>query len=88
MSIDARVSRVIVELDGKGHLELVDRPKQNDGYDGIAGQALLTFDFAPDNVVALEGKDIWGGSSEIILGDRKIAERLTYTKIKFIVEEI
>lgn len=88
MSIDARVNKVIVDLNGSGYLELIDRPKTKDAYDGIAGQSVLIFDSAPDNVATLEGKDIWGGSSEIMLDDKKIAKRLSYRKIKFIVKEI
>jgi hypothetical protein len=88
MSIDARISKVYIKEDGSGYLKFIDRPKSNSAYDGIAGQSQLHFDSSPENVKNLEGKDIWGGSSEIMLGEKKIAERIGYTRIKFIVDKL
>jgi hypothetical protein len=88
MSIDARVDDVTVHASGAGELRLKDRPGRpgrgpQDG--GIAGQTVLFFDRCPPDVWKLGGKDIWGGSDTIMLGDVKIAEREGYTKIKFVV---
>jgi hypothetical protein len=85
MSIDARVDIVIVKEDGSGFLSLIDRPKRWTGdHTGCCGQGALIFDAAPEEVTYLNGMDIWGGSSEIVLGDLRIAERLGYTRIRFV----
>lgn len=84
MSIDARVETVHINEDGSGHLALIDRPKRFQGdYDGIAGQSALYFEVAPEEVTALNGLDVWGPSSCILLGDVAIAERIGYGRIKF-----
>jgi len=86
MSIDARVETVVVLPNGTGRLMLVDRPPFNGGYPGIAGQDYLLFDERPASVNSLRSLDIWGNASTIMLGDRKIAERIGYTRIKFVSE--
>jgi hypothetical protein len=89
MSIDARVDRVEVFPDGSGKLFLKDRPAIRFGSTaGIAGQAVLFFDKAPEDVGSLEGKDIWGSSNIIMLGERRIAERDGYTGIVFVVDRL
>lgn len=82
MSIDARVKTVIVHENGGGELRLIDRPAKS-GNPGIAGQNALAFDAAPEEVAALNGRDIWGGSDSIMLGETEIAKRVGYTKIVF-----
>lgn len=80
MSINASVAYVHLNEDGSGSLVLCDR----DGSDrNIAGQPRLHFQSAPYEVTALNGLPIWGGSSEIMLGDKKIASRVLYTRIVF-----
>jgi hypothetical protein len=104
MSIDARVDDVTVHASGAGELRLKDRPgrpgrgPQDAGSPtsraagperaGIAGQTVLFFDNCPGDVWKLEGKDIWGGANNIMLGDVEIAEREGYTKIRFVVDSI
>jgi hypothetical protein len=89
MSIDARVDRVEVYSDGSGKLILKDRPAIRFGSTpGIAGQAVLFFDKAPEDVGSLEGKDIWGGDSFIMLGEQRIARRDGYTGIVFEVDRV
>lgn len=83
MSIDARVNTVIVNEDGSGRLELVDRPANPGSVPGISGQRSLGFETAPEEVTALNGRDIWGGANSIMLGDVEIAERVGYTRVKF-----
>lgn len=83
MSIDAKVECVYINEDGSGRLELIDSEPGR-----IAGQKSLSFDSAPEEVTALNGCIIWGGSESIILGDVKIADRVGYTKIKFVDSEI
>ena len=86
MSIDARIETIIRNEDGSGQLRLVDRPRLRPGdTPGIAGQSVLRFDAAPRDVTDLQGQDIWGGDSQIMLGDTKIARREGYTKIRFVV---
>ncbi len=86
MSIDARVQTVIINEDGSGYLKLIDRPVKR-GNLGIAGQAKLIFARAPEEVTALNGCDIWGGDSSIMLGDEKIGFREGWTGIRFVEPE-
>lgn len=88
MSIDARVVSVRHNEDGSGELILTDRPpKTGEVYGGIAGQRSLRFDSAPHDVTALNGRDIWGGDSSLMFGDRQFARRVGYTKIEFTVPD-
>lgn len=85
MSIDARVDFVVIHENGGGELRLIDRPAKHKRDDGIAGQRVLHFDAMPEEVTALNGLDIWGGASQIMLGqEAKIADRLSPTKISFV----
>ena len=81
MSIDARVRYVHVHEDGSGELHLEDRPGNPPG---IAGQRVLAYVEAPEEVTALNGLDIWGGSDGIMLGEVEIAKRRSYTWIEFV----
>lgn len=83
MSIDAKVETVIHNEDGSGELRLIDRPARKDGVPGIAGQRVLCYVTAPQEVTALNGLNIWGGSGSIMLGDVEIARRDGYTRIVF-----
>lgn len=83
MSIDARIQTVIIHEDGSGELRLVDRPAKPGQSQGIAGQRALHFESAPEEVTALNGCDIWGGSNTIMLGEIEIAKRTGYTTIVF-----
>ena len=83
MSIDAQVRTMILNEDGSGRLDLIDRPARRGGVPGIAGQRSLDFSSAPHEATALNGLNIWGGSNSIMLGDVEIAERYGYTRIKF-----
>ncbi len=88
MSIDARVETVMIYEDGSGKLCLIDRPAARPGENpGIAGQNTLFFDKAPEEVTALNGLDIWGGDSWIMLGETTIAYRTGATRIGFVDAE-
>lgn len=88
MSIDARVSRVFRDSDGTGDLFLVDRPKSRpEDNDGCCGQPQLSFDESPEGVMRLEGKDVWGSSEDLMLGDVKIADRSGYCSIGFVLDD-
>jgi len=78
MSIDANVAFVELNKNGSGVLHLCDRVP-----DGSRGQSRLRFDCAPHEVTALNGLSIWGGDSQIMLGDWQIARRDGYTRIVF-----
>lgn len=78
MSIDARVKTVHLNEDGSGWLELEDRPGG-----GNAGQPRLYFDAAPEEVTALNGRDVWGGADVLVYGEQKIADRVGYTRVHF-----
>ncbi len=82
MSIDANVAFVELKEDGSGTLHLCDRVPN-----GSRGQSRLHFSTAPHEVTALNGLQIWGGASEIMLGDKEIARRELYTRISFIERE-
>jgi len=82
MAIDALVAYVECQEDGSGTLHLCDRVPN-----GSRGQSRLHFDTAPYEVTALNGLPIWGGSEQIMLGEREIAKRLGYTHISFIERE-
>lgn len=82
MAIDANVAYVQLAEDGSGTLHLCDRVPE-----GSRGQSRLYFNDAPYEVTALNGLPIWGGASEIMLGDHRIAARLGYTRISFIERE-
>jgi hypothetical protein len=81
MSIDAKVRAVIDNEDGSGKLVLVRRG------DSGPGQTELHYDSAPYENTALNGLEIWGDAQSIMLGDMKIANRIGYTKIKFLDDE-
>lgn len=82
MAIDANVAYVELHEDGSGAIHLCDRLPE-----GSRGQDRLRFDSAPYEVTALNGLSIWGGASEVMLGERKIATRQGYTRISFIERE-
>jgi hypothetical protein len=82
MSIDAHVAYVELREDGSGVLHLCDRIPN-----GSRGQSRLHFDTAPLEVTALNGLSIWGGSGQVMLGDREIAKREGYTRISFTERE-
>jgi hypothetical protein len=78
MAIDAYVAYVETKEDGSGTLHVCDRIPN-----GSRGQSRLHFDTAPYEVTALNGLPIWGGASQIMLGDIEIAKREGYTRISF-----
>lgn len=82
MSIDAIVETVYHNEDGSGSLKL----KARDTKSGPAGQNRLYFDKAPHDVTALNGREIWGGAGEIMVGETKIANRIGYTQIEFVID--
>jgi hypothetical protein len=82
MSIDANVAYVSLNEDGSGTLHLCDRVPE-----GSRGQSRLHFDTAPYEVTALNGLPAWGGDSQILLGEIKIADRIGYTRISFTERE-
>ena len=82
MAIDANVAYVECREDGSGTLHLCDRIPN-----GSRGQSRLSFETAPYEVTALNGLQIWGGGSFIMLGDKQIATREGYTRISFTERE-
>jgi hypothetical protein len=53
---------------------------------GVAGQPVLTIVNPPTTdalvLAGMVGTEIWGGGSEIMVGDRKWANRIGYTQIE------
>lgn len=78
MSIDARI--IAAELLDNGNLKIYLEPREPKG---CAGQNALTITNWPADTTAwgLIGIEIWGGSSEIMVGDTKWAERRGYGQI-------
>ena len=54
----------------------------------VAGQRVLTITnpptLDPDQLSAMVGVEIWGNSSSVMIGTRKWAKRLGYTKLELI----
>jgi hypothetical protein len=91
MSIDVKVTGVIVHQNGGGELHLKDHRPAVGRSGGVLGQQVLFFDRAPPDVYALEGKDLQLGtqpSEDITLDGRKIAERSGYAGVEFVVDQI
>jgi hypothetical protein len=96
MSIDVRVTEVVVHQNGGGELHLKDRPApqvRSGSKPGTAvvHQQVLFFDKAPPDVYALEGKDLQLGtqpSEDVTLDGRKIAVRRGYAGVEFVVDRI
>ncbi len=83
MSIDARVVSVVRREDGSGELKLAGRPAAHKWEDGNPGQNTLRFKSSPPEVFALAGRNVWGGSDTILLGQTRIARRTGYTSVAF-----
>ena len=79
MSIDARiigVTRYAYELP---RLNLEGRnPSDN------PGQPVLFVRNAPNDLESFIGAEIWGNSSQLLIGDKKVANRVSYTEIEWI----
>lgn len=82
MAIDAMVGFVETFENGSGVLHLTEPRPQ-----AIAGQNALRFETAPHEVTALNGLPMWGGTSTLMLGEHKIADRVGYTRITFVPRE-
>jgi len=78
MSINAIVT-VHHNEDGSGHLALEGEER---------GQPALHYDAAPHDVTALNGRQVWGGADILLYGETKIAERIGYTRIRFVVPSL
>jgi len=84
MSIDAIVIGIRFYENGGGKILLADRPPKKKGEQfGCAGQDSLEYTDAPEEVSAINGCEIWGGSDTVMLGEFQIAKRIGYTKIVF-----
>ncbi len=78
MSIDAKIELVTYEPDGTVQLHLGPRdPKV-----GPAGQSVLTVLNPKSGMEVLEGMCIWGGDSSIMVGDKELGRRESYTTIR------
>lgn len=77
MSINAIVETVYINEDGSGRLALTGEER---------GQPELHFETAPEDVTALNGRQVWGSANSLMAHDTKIADRVGYTKIRFCVD--
>jgi hypothetical protein len=78
MSINAIVT-VHHNEDGSGRLDLEGEER---------GQSALYFDAAPEDVTALNGRQVWGGADKLLYRQAVIAERDGYTQIRFTVPSL
>lgn len=78
MSINAIVT-VHIHEDGTGRLALEGEER---------GQPVLYFQTAPEDVTALNGRQVWGGADMLLYRQAKIAERVGYTGIRFVVPSL
>lgn len=84
MSIDGQVETVYIHEDGSGRLHVVDRPGRLGTISDPVGHQTLRFDFAPEEVTALNGLAVWGNAHFLFLGKRKIADRDGCVRIIFV----
>ena len=89
MSINAKVSGVYFGENGVHRMEL---EPWNDGEQREPpGQSVLMFcdsDKYPPDVNLLAGHHVWGSANSLMHGQTKIANRLGYTHIRFVVKSI
>ena len=82
MSIDAVIADSVYEPEGVVRLVLA--PRKGEG----PGQSHLFVINPPEKVgtfmKAVQGQEIWGSSSCIMVGDKKWAERIGYTSIRLL----
>ena len=87
MSIDARIvgSR---KLDGEDEVKLTLEDRPGGGPAGQGTLRIVNIDTSePSWLSVLESlidNDVWGNSSEIMLGDQKLAERIGLNRIKLL----
>jgi len=82
MSIDARIIGVTrtphelprLNLEGR---KLPDNP----------GQPVLFVKNAPADLESFIGSEIWGNSSQLLIGETKVANRVSYTEIEWVGPE-
>jgi hypothetical protein len=71
--------------DGNPRVRLKLEPREKGS---VSGQGVLTIvnppTANPESLSGLIGTAIWGGSSEIMIGEKKWADRIGYTRIKLI----
>lgn len=82
MAIDGKVSGVQFSANGEARLILESR----DGYTSPGQEILVVLDWPAGNtdLLYLIDKELWGNSSELMLGDEKIADRISYATIRLV----
>jgi hypothetical protein len=82
MSIDAVISAVEYPGDGTAILRLKDRIRGS----GERGQDAFTVTNPPPGALldAVIGMEVWGNSTDIMIGDRRWARRLGYCRIELL----
>jgi hypothetical protein len=77
MSISGRVFDVRRKPDGTAELWLEPGPRKDP-----VGQPCLIVLNPPPHIEAMVGSYLWGGDSTIMCKDKKIADRIGYTRIR------
>lgn len=83
MSIDARICGVRIKPDC---VRLILEPRESGG---CAGQTIMVIENPPSDPRRLEvliGECVWGGDSELLIGDTKFADRVGYTRLRLLVK--
>lgn len=79
MSIDARIIGVTRIKDELPRLNLEGRKTPDN-----PGQPVLFVRNAPDDLESFIGSEIWGNSSQLLIGDTNVANRTSYTEIEWL----
>lgn len=80
MSIDARVTEVIRNHDGTATMKLGDRDSRHS-----CGQSSMTIVNPPaGDLSGIVGTEIWGGGQSLMVGDKKFANRIGYTRCELV----
>lgn len=79
MSIDARIIGVQVTAGNKVMLVLEPR-----AHHGTFRMTIENPPADPKRLEALIGECVWGGDSELLIGDTKFADRIGYTRLRLL----
>lgn len=79
MSIDARIIGVTRTADELPRLNLEGR-KEGES----PGQPVLFVRNAPKDLESFIGSEIWGNASQLLIGDKKVADRINYYVIEWL----
>ena len=80
MAIDAVITGVTRNPDGTADIAL--GPRKTPHGDSCPGQPRMTVLNPPAHFEAAVGTEVWGGDGYVMVGDRKWADRIGYTRLR------